>query len=354
MSEPSAPNPSFRILSLDGGGVRGAYSAAVLAEIETGTRKRIADHFDLIAGTSTGGIIAIGLGLGLSAREILEFYQTRGRDIFPATGVHQRVWANMRRLFAPKFKADALDAALTDVFGDRRLGESRCRLVIPSYDAVGACVHVFKTAHDKRVLKDHSRRAAEVARATSAAPTYLPLFPSTWGQSFLDGGVWANCPSTVAVLEAMAVLGVPAGTVELLSIGTTTPSFSVDREAAGGGFVHYRTKLIHLLQQAQAVAAWSQTILLLRERAVRIDAIVERGRFELDDARGVDALVALGIRDGRHRTAQIEDRFLGTPAPQFVPHRTLDENDSSLRSRPNTDARVENLDGSSSPASPET
>lgn len=352
MSEPTTRGHRFRILSLDGGGVRGAYSAAVLAEIESGTGKRIVEHFDLIAGTSTGGIIAIGLGLGLSAQQILEFYQTRGRDIFPATGVHQRLWAGLRRLVAPKFKAGALDAALTDVFGDRKLGESRCRLVVPSYDAVGACVHVFKTAHDKRVLKDHNRRAAEVARATSAAPTYLPLFPSTWGQSFLDGGVWANCPSTVAVLEAMAVLEVPIGSVELLSIGTTTPAFSVDREAAGGGFVHYRTKVIDLLQQAQTVSAWSQTRLLLRERAVRIDAVVERGRFALDDARCVDALVALGIRDGRHRAAQIDQRFLGTRAPEFVPFRTV--GDSAIRSRLNTDPRVADPDDSSKPASYET
>lgn len=323
MSEPSAPKSPFRILSLDGGGVRGAYSAAVLAEIESGTGKHIVDHFDLIAGTSTGGIIAIGLGLGLSAQEILEFYRTRGPDIFPSTGVHQRWWASLRRIVAPKFKADALDAALTDVFGDRKLDDSRCRLVVPSYDAVGACVHVFKTAHDKRVLKDHTRLAAEVARATSAAPTYLPLFPSTWGQKFLDGGVWANCPSAVAVLEAMAVLRIPLDDIQLLSIGTTTPPFSVDRQAAGGGFAHYRTKVIELLQQAQSVAAWSQTRLLLRERAVRIDAVVEHGRFALDDARCVDALVALGIRDGRHRATQIDEGFLGTPAREFVPFRTV-------------------------------
>lgn len=325
MAELNSAEQAFRILSLDGGGVRGAYSAAVLAEIESGTGKRIVEHFDLLAGTSTGGIIAIGLGLGLSAQQILAFYQTRGKDIFPSTGVHQRLWAGLRRIVGPKFKASALDAALTDVFGDRKLGESRCRLVIPSYDAVGACVHVFKTAHDQRVLKDHTRHAAEVARATSAAPTYLPLFPSTWGQKFLDGGVWANCPSTVAVLEATAVLKIPLDNVELLSIGTTTPPFSVDRQAAGGGFAHYRTKVIDLLQQAQVASAWSQTRLLLRDRAMRIDAVVEQGRFALDDARGVDALVALGIRDGRHRAGQVDERFLRTAAAAFVPCRSLGE-----------------------------
>lgn len=321
MSGPIVGDQPFRILSLDGGGVRGAYSAAVLTEVEEATGKRVVDHFDLIAGTSTGGIIAIGLGLGLPAREILEFYKSHGKNIFPSTGVHQRWLAFLRRIIGPKFKADALDAALADVFGDQRLGDSRCRLVIPSYDAVGACVHVFKTAHDARVRKDHTRRAAEVARATSAAPTYLPLFPSSWGQKFLDGGVWANCPSTVAVLEATAVLRVPLDRIDLLSIGTTTPAFSVDREAARGGLTHYKLKVVDLLQQAQVAAAWSQTRLLLRDRALRVDTTVEPRRFELDDTRGMDSLIALGIRDGRHRATELEGRFLSAPAPPFTPVR---------------------------------
>lgn len=313
----------FRILSLDGGGLRGAYSAAVLTEIEEGTGKRVSEHFDLIAGTSTGGIIAIGLGLGLSARDILTFYQRHGESIFPSTGVHQRFWTTVRQLFAPKFKADALDAALTSVFQDRKLGESICRLVIPSYDAVAGDVHLFKTSHDMRVLKDHTRSAAEVARATSAAPVYLPMFPSSWGQKFLDGGVWANCPSTVAVLEATAVLGVPVGDIELLSIGTTTPAFSIDKQASGGGITQYGLSVLELLQQAQVQGAWAQTRLMLRGREYRIDTVVAPKRFALDDARGLEALISLGIRDGRHHATRVADRFLGTPAAPFVPCRPL-------------------------------
>jgi patatin-like phospholipase/acyl hydrolase len=322
----TAETTPFRILSLDGGGVRGAYSAAVLAEIEDGTGKRIADHFDLIAGTSTGGIIAIALGLGLTARQILEFYQQHGEAIFPSTGVHHRAWAALRQLVAPKFEAAALDAALTSVFKDRKLGESRCRLVIPSYDAVAGDVHVFKTAHDARVLKDHTRRAAEVARATSAAPVYLPMFPSSWGQKFLDGGVWANCPSTVAVLEATGVLGIPLDRIELLSIGTTSEPFSVDKQGSGGGVFHYRLSVVDLLQQAQATGAWAQTKLLLRGREYRINAVVAPKRFALDDARRLEPLIALGLRDGRHHATAVAERFLLVPASPFVPWRPAELN----------------------------
>jgi uncharacterized protein len=73
---------TFRILSLDGGGVRGAYSAAALAEIEEQAKVKIIDYFDLITGTSTGGILAIGLGLGFSAKDLLDFYQQKAKDIF--------------------------------------------------------------------------------------------------------------------------------------------------------------------------------------------------------------------------------------------------------------------------------
>lgn len=309
----------FRILSLDGGGIRGAYSASVLKEIEEGTGKRIVDYFDLVAGTSTGGIIAIALGLGLSATEILEFYRKRGPAIFPSTGVHQRVLAKLRRVVRSKFEPDALNSALTEVFGDKLLGDSSCRLLIPSYDAVAGEVHVFKTRHDARVLQDHKRRAAEVARATSAAPTYLPLFHSTWGQQFLDGGVWANCPSALAVLEAVAVLGVPLEAIQLLSIGTTTEAFSIQKRAEGGGLMHYRGSIIDLLQQAQFVGSWAQTQLLLRRRGHRISHIVPAKRFSLDDARDVEDLIAYGVFDGRHEAGNVNSTFLDTPAPRFTP-----------------------------------
>jgi uncharacterized protein len=309
----------FRILSLDGGGVRGAYSASVLKEIEESTGKRIVEHFDLIAGTSTGGIIAIALGLGLSAGEILEFYRTNSNDIFPSTGVYLRWRSRLRRVFAPKYSADALKNALTSVFGTRLLGESVCRLLVPSYDPTAGDVHVFKTRHDARVLQDHKRSAVEVALATSAAPTFLPMASSSWGQKFLDGGVWANCPAALAVLEAAAVIGVPLSTMQLLSIGTTSEPFSIDDRGVGGGLIHYGLAIVDLLQQAQSVGSWAQTRLLLGDRAVRINSVVKAKRFALDDPKGLDALIALGIRDGRHRASEINAHFLDLPAAPFVP-----------------------------------
>src|SRR6201997_4393743 len=111
----------FGILSLDGGGIKGTFTAAVLAEWEKHSGKVIADHFDLIAGTSTGGIIALALGLGLPAAKILEFYQKEGPKIFPNITTQQKLSLNLRHLWEPKYSAAPLRKALEGVFGERRV-----------------------------------------------------------------------------------------------------------------------------------------------------------------------------------------------------------------------------------------
>ena len=111
----------FQILSLDGGGLRGMFSAALLARLEEDLDLRVVDHFDLIAGTSTGGIIALGLGLGLSPREILQFYTDHGPRIFR----DRSRLRGLRHLLRAKYSAGPLRAALTDVLGQRTFGRAR-------------------------------------------------------------------------------------------------------------------------------------------------------------------------------------------------------------------------------------
>src|SRR5262249_20461705 len=156
------------------------------------------------------------------------FYCERGPEIFPTTGLHRSLHG-LRHLFAAKHSQSFLQNSLEEVFGARKLGESQCRLVIPSYDCNAGQVQVFKTAHHKRFVQDYRRTAVEVAMATAAAPTYFPAFTSPDGQAFLDGGVWANCPAVVGLLEAVFVLDHSAHDVEILSIGTTESPFDVSR-----------------------------------------------------------------------------------------------------------------------------
>ena len=309
----------FRILSLDGGGVKGTFTAAVLAELETLSGKRIVEHFDLITGTSTGGIIALALGLDISAPEILRFYCTQGRAIFPSTGVSRRVYACLRHVVRPKYSARVLHDAVASVLGGRTLGESHCRLVVTSYDAVRGDVHLFKTAHHGQFPHDARLPAVDVAMATAAAPTYLPAYTDARG-CHLDGGIWANCPATVGVIEAIGVLRQPPEAIELLSIGTTSEPFSISkRRRQRGGLLLWNTGLIDLLQQAQVAAALAQAQALTGRKVLRVDVLTHPHRFRLDDARHVDELRALGIGEARQWAEEISRRFLDVPTVPFVP-----------------------------------
>lgn len=166
--------------------IKGAFPAAFLAAIEDATGRRIADHFDLIAGTSTGGIIALGSGLGLSARESLRFYEEHGREVFGqaldedgglwsrVTAFAQRQGRRVRQLVGPAYDPLALRTPLDRAFGAKRLADSTVRLVIPAYSIGTRSVYVFKTAHHRRFKVDYKQRAVDVALATAAAPTYFP------------------------------------------------------------------------------------------------------------------------------------------------------------------------------------
>lgn len=319
MSSHSDPGKTFRVLSLDGGGIKGTYTAAFLAELEDMTGARVADHFDLIVGTSTGGIIALALGLGLPAGRILEFYLDRGPSIFPMMSVSARLRGIARQLWRPKHSSGPLRAALEEVFAGRLLGESSVRLVIPSYDGSSGDVHLFKTSHHERFERDHSKAAVEVALATSAAPTFLSAFTGSKGPTLVDGGVWANCPAAVAVIETLTVLGRRPGTVDLLSVGTTEAPLHVPKGKAVGGFLQWVLFAPELLMQAQAKGALAHAKLLTHGRMVRITEQVAPGRFAMDDPRWIQDLRALGEKAARHNKVVIGPRFLKEPAEPFTP-----------------------------------
>ena len=316
----------FRLLSLDGGGIRGVFTASFLAALEEDSGCRVVDHFDLIVGTSTGGIIALGLGLGLRPAEILEFYTTRGPAIFGQTGVRLALWTRLRHFLMPKYRPEALRSALNDVFGERRVGESKSRLVVVGYDASTPGVHLFKTAHDRRFKRDYKVPAVDVALATSAASTYFPAFCDRKGVTFIDGGVWANNPTMVGILEAVAVLDVPHTAIEVLSIGTTRTPDTVGPKLRFGGKLSWAPGVADFLLGVQQQAIEAQANLMTEhERIVRVDPVVARDRFALDGASDdqIQELRALGVQQARHRAPEVERRFLQTPAAEFIPFHRL-------------------------------
>lgn len=214
----------FKILCIDGGGIKGLYSSTILEHLEEKYGGSCSDYFDMICGTSTGGLIALGLSQRIPAAELSKIYAEHGKDIFPKqrwlTGVvKQTFWRG-------KYKDDALKRVLQNVFGDRLMGESNNLLCIPSYSLTDARPWIFKYDHKEGELKrDNKVRYVDVALATSAAPTFLPIaeIGAYDDKQFIDGGVWANDPSLVGLLEALNCFvgnGKRYDEIQLLSISS--------------------------------------------------------------------------------------------------------------------------------------
>lgn len=321
-----------RILSIDGGGIKGVLPAAFLATVEETTGKRIIDHFDLIAGTSTGGIIALGLGLGLTAHEVLDFYQRQGPKIFSQRGkgsigqwVMDTLYAkalSARRLLFSKYDPVALRTALEEAFGDRILSESRTRLLIPAFDRQRREVHVFKTSHHPRFVLDFKKRAVDVALATAAAPTYLPSHFLDNGISLLDGGIWANNPVGIAAVEGVGVLRWPQDQIRILSIGCTEEAIAIPSRAGILG-LGFKMADIFLLGQSRAAIGTAKLLTGHTEdnkRLYRYQHIASIGEFALDATSQISTLKGIGVGLAREAMPQVDSVFLGAPCDKFIPY----------------------------------
>ena len=320
---------TFRILSVEGGGILGAFAAGALAEIEKRSGECILDHFDLISGTSTGGIIAIGLAMGLSASQICQFYVEHGREIFPDIGFFSRRMATLRHLTRPKYVTNHLESLLNDILVDAGgqpllFGNAKTRLLVPAYDGLSGRIYLFKTAHHSRFVRDISIPAAQVAMATAAAPTYFQAARIEEHEaSYLDGGVWANCPALAAVVEATSFLHQSLDSIEILNVGTTTEPFNAIKKARSGIF-GWNRNLITLFMMSQAEASRAMAGLLAKGQLTDINYISRNGEFSLDDSSRIRDLVGLGRSEAAKRKIMdsVMQRFLnGVHIKPFVPYK---------------------------------
>ncbi|QCP48325.1 patatin [Trinickia violacea] len=240
-------NP-YRVLSLDGGGVRGLYTAVLLAELSR--RFAAQDHaapvpdfdlgaqFDMIVGTSTGAILAVALAAGVSLTEVARLFRDKAAGIFqhpvPDGGVGLLSWI-YRHLRKPANAPEALRAALADVLKDETVKEMYERrgiaLCIPTVNVETNKAWVFKTPHDRqenRLHRDDNYKLVDVCMASAAAPIVFPLKrvekPEDKAQVnwFTDGGLWANNPSLVALTEALT-MAEPERPIELMAVSTCPP-----------------------------------------------------------------------------------------------------------------------------------
>lgn len=195
IKQPWRKDRLFRILSIDGGGIRGVFPAAYLAEMERRflDGHSIAAYFDMVAGTSTGGIIALALAHGMSACEALQIYVDRGARIFPGLSGWRKWRRLLRWISRPKHDQSVLRDELLSVFGDKVLNDEATRLVVPSFEGRHGEPFLYKTPHHPDYQKDRHQRFAHVALHTSAAPSYYRAVDND-GFFMIDGGIWANNP----------------------------------------------------------------------------------------------------------------------------------------------------------------
>jgi patatin-like phospholipase/acyl hydrolase len=315
----------FRILSIDGGGICGVLPASILAEVERRflDGKSIAHHFDLITGTSTGGLLALGLAAGMTAKGLQEFYKERGPYIFPTRkGVAGGLgsWFRKRkRVVATAYDADTLEQELLRVFDHKVLADAQTRLCIPSFEGTHGEPWIFKTPHHPDYKVDRHEKMVRVARATSAAPTYFRSLKDL-GYELVDGGLWANNPIMIGLVDALACFGIERRQVYILSLGSGESSFRVSDRQSSGGMIQWRNALDGAMR-AQSLNAMGQAYLLVgKDHVLRLDAPKTPNPIEMDDsdraiAEMPDMARAL-VESAGHR---INDLFLETTVEPYSP-----------------------------------
>lgn len=322
----------MKILTVDGGGMKGIYACAYLRTLEEEFGIKLHDHFDLVAGTSTGGIIALGIGAGLSADDLTKFYEDHGKEIFPKQNKlgstlkrllrgHAYINKQLRSVLSEAFRHPADGVPLT-------MKDAVTRVCVTAVNSADCSPRVFK-AHLGEEQVGHLKRdleipMADVALATSAAPWYLPIaqvMEKGTPHWYVDGGLWANNPSTLAVTEALNYYvgeGKKFDSIHLLSVGL--PSFS---GYANDGSYRRGTKFVpqlldYAMESSKKAADFTTKFLLSKGNDVyfRVSSVLTEAqtkRLPLDGAskEQLDELKMMGQSKAHHdkNRAEIKSIF---------------------------------------------
>lgn len=254
----------FNILSIDGGGIRGVFPAKFLVELENKLNVPLYQKFDLICGTSTGGIIALGLALGIPAKQILDLYQKHGSKIFGNKK------SFLKNIFSPRHENNELELIVRKEFkgnlqDDPRINDCKTNVCITTYDLLNGKPKVLKTKHHPNFLFDFHIPAYKAALATASAPTYFKPYVTTYKKigsqeeekiiNWVDGGVVANNPTLIGIIEALEAFKVDIGSLRILSIGTGHKTYADPLPNRGWGIWYWllgKQRIIDLFMQAQS------------------------------------------------------------------------------------------------------
>ena len=221
----------FQALSLTGGGYRGLFTARALQVIEEHVGVPIGRRFDLTCGTSIGGIVALAVAFEVPMERVVQVFEQHGASIFPPqeppSSKFGKIWDLWRHASKPRYSTAPLREAITELIDkDATLSDAKHAVAIPAVNVTQGKPQVFKTRHKVEWNRDWKLKAVDVALATAAAPTFFEL-AEVGGNLYADGGLFANAPDLVALHEAEHFFSVPTDAIRILSIGTTTKSYSV-------------------------------------------------------------------------------------------------------------------------------
>ena len=293
------------VLALSGGGYRGLYTVRVLRQLEDRIGKPLSDHFDLITGTSIGGVIALGIAAGIPLEKIEQTFVEHGSEIFPKPITQRQSWLlphksiirlcrMARALVRPIHKSDGLETVLVDLFGDMQMKDlDKANVAITAANLSTGSPKMFKTPHHEGLDLDRNIRVVDAALATSAAPAYLPIHEIQQTSTFFaDGALMGNAPGLFGWLEAKTRLGASEDEISVLSVGTLAgvPSVSGSTNPAKGALYWLspgKLRLMTFLMSQQEKLTDYMLKLLLKDRYHLIDGTVSDeaiADINLDDA----------------------------------------------------------------------
>jgi predicted acylesterase/phospholipase RssA len=312
----SAPKRTLHVLALSGGGFRALYSATVLAELEQALGQPLAKHFDLICGTSAGGLLALGLAAEIPARELKQLFEQRGGDIFGRRNLLRRA---LGFWWTAKHDATGLKAVLKERFGTMTIGDLKHRVLVPAVNYSTGKGQFFKTPHHPTFELDHRMTLADVALATAAAPVYFPLARIERGV-FADGGLVGNAPGFFGLHEAKTFLAEPDEDVlvRVLSVGTMTIGATVRGNAnLDRGFFRWRGSLFDLVISAQESSVDYMLRHSLRDNYLRIDDLATPDQSQ--DIKALDRVTTASATTLKDRGAHAAQVAIGSS--KFQPFR---------------------------------
>lgn len=317
---PSQNNP-YRILSLDGGGIRGLMTAVWLHRLEDRLDGPLHQYFDLVAGTSTGAILACAVSRGISAKKIIDLYVERGREVFPGTA--DRLWSRLSRTFseglsAPKYDGEGLEKALKAVFRTTLFRTLKVKpTLVTSYDTLTRTPVVFKNTQDRF----QSIKVWEICKASAVAPSYFPAHVTEIAGArtpLIDGGVVANNPSACAIAEGIRIneerepdRRIPLDDFVVASFGTgqATRPISIE-DAQEWGALEWAIPIVDVLFDGSADAADYISRQLIRSaNYFRFQTVLHEAYDDMDNADRTNIEALMRIATAYIDSSESQDRL---------------------------------------------